>query len=419
MKPNILLIGDDIRYPTGVGNICKELITRTLDKYNWIQIANKQNHPESGKIIDVSKSISERYKVDDCYVRLYCSNGYGDEQTLFGICENEKIDAVIHITDPRFYKWLYSVENKLRKTTPLCYYHVWDNYPIPTYNRGVYLSCDWIGCISQLTYDVVTQVTDGEVFCEYVPHGVDTSIFTKIDNASIKNARESLLEEKCKFAVLCNNVNMRRKQLPTSIEGFSKFYNTISESDRKHTLLMLHTNSVGEGGHDLIKLVNDLYPEVNVLFSTSKVTPEILNQMYNTFSVTLNTASNEGFGLSTLESLSAGTPIICNKTGGLKDQIDKDNTWGLGLEPSISKLSGDGSSPYLYEDYVSADSVASAILTMYNKTEDELDSMGKLGRSFVEENFKIDRMINGLTNGIDYAIANFKPSPKYRFNKVS
>jgi len=36
--------------------------------------------------------------------------------------------------------------------------------------------------------------------------------------------------------------------------------------------------------------------------------------------VTINVASNEGFGLATAESVMAGTPIIVTVTGGLQDQ---------------------------------------------------------------------------------------------------
>ena len=46
--------------------------------------------------------------------------------------------------------------------------------------------------------------------------------------------------------------------------------------------------------------------------------------------VTVNIASNEGFGISWCESLHAGTPIINNVTGGLQDACrfeDSDNKW--------------------------------------------------------------------------------------------
>ena len=44
-----------------------------------------------------------------------------------------------------------------------------------------------------------------------------------------------------------------------------------------------------------------------------------LKFMYNVADVTVNIASNEGFGISWCESLHAGTPIINNVTGGLQD----------------------------------------------------------------------------------------------------
>jgi len=322
------------------------------------------------------------------------------------------------MTDPRFYKWLYAIENKIRKTIPICYYHVWDNYPVPRFNLGVYKSCNWVGCISKLTHEVVSEVTGGEVECDYVPHGIDTNEFIKLESSLTTNSQNRMLEGGCKFAFLCNNINMKRKQLPTIMEAFDKLTKTLPTQESEQILLMLHTNQVGEGGHDLIKMCNALYPDINILFSTTKVTPDVLNQMYNTFSVTINIASNEGFGLTTLESLAAETPIICNRTGGLSDQIDADNTWGIGLNPDTRKLTGDKHTPYLYEDFVSSDTLASAMVDMYTKTPEELSKMGELGRQHVVENFSMEQMISGITTGIAGAIDNFQPPPKYRFCKA-
>ena len=418
MKPKILLLGDDLRVPTGVGNICKDIVINTLEDFDWVQVACRKNHNEHGKIIDISKSISERYKVDGASVRLYCSNSYGDEYAVKNIIESEKIDAILHMTDPRYYTWLYDIENEIRKKTPICYYHVWDNFPTPTYNEGIYASCDWIGCISKLTYQVVGEITQDESKFDYVPHGVDLDLFKKLDDDIIKSSRRNLLKDNCEFAFLVNNANMRRKQLPTVIEAFSKLINNLPTDKKNHTMLMMHTNIIGEGGHNLIKFCDELYPDLPVLFSTTKLNPEILNQMYNTFSTTINIASNEGFGLSTLESLATETPIICNRTGGLKDQIDNDNTWGIGLNPTIRKMSGDSNTPFLYEDFVDSDSLCDAMLTMTNKSDDEISKMGSIGREYVSSNFSLNNMINGIKQGITKTLSNFKPQPTYRIERI-
>ena len=418
MKPKILLIGDDIRLPGGVSNICKNIILNTIDKFDWIQLASRPSHPEHGIVVDISKSVSKHTKVDDCYARLYCNSGYGDEQTLFNIIESEKIDAVLHMTDPRFYTWLYSIENKVRDKCPLCYYHVWDNYPIPMYNKSIYQSCDWIGCISELTYHIVCEVTDGKVPCTYVPHGVDCDTFKKLPSSHSQNSRLGLLETGCDFAILSNNLNMRRKQLPSLIESYDKFCKLLTDKEASKTVLMLHTSQTGEGGHDLVDMVDKLYPDRNVLFSTSKVDEKTLNQMYNTFSITANIASNEGFGLATLESLATETPIICNKTGGLSSQITDDNTWGIGIEPAVQKLSGDKHTPYLYEDFVATDDVARAFVSMYTKTQDELLAMGIAGRAHVSENYSQSKMIDGISAGLISAMSTHTPPPRLRIVKL-
>ena len=70
-----------------------------------------------------------------------------------------------------------------------------------------------------------------------------------------------------------------------------------------------------------------------------KAPPEHLAAMYNMADCTVNISDAEGFGLATLESLSCGTPIIVNMTGGLQEQvISGAEMFGVPLLPS-SKLS--------------------------------------------------------------------------------
>jgi glycosyltransferase involved in cell wall biosynthesis len=54
--------------------------------------------------------------------------------------------------------------------------------------------------------------------------------------------------------------------------------------------------------------------------------------MYNMADVTVNIASNEGFGLSGAESLMTGTPIINNVTGGLQDHMRFEDERGDWIE---------------------------------------------------------------------------------------
>jgi len=96
----------------------------------------------------------------------------------------QKPDILWFMTDPRFFQWLWGIENEIRAHVPMVYYHVWDNYPYPTFNRPNYLSNDHIACISKLTHDIVQTVTP-EVESTYIPHAVDGDIFKAVDKQEV------------------------------------------------------------------------------------------------------------------------------------------------------------------------------------------------------------------------------------------
>ena len=88
-----------------------------------------------------------------------------------------------------------------------------------------------------------------------------------------------------------------------------------------------------------------------VMISQEKVSPENLAALYNMVDCTINISDAEGFGLATLESLSCGTPIIVNMTGGLQEQVTNGVDWfGFGLRPSSKAIIGSQSVPYIAMD---------------------------------------------------------------------
>ena len=105
------------------------------------------------------------------------------------------------------------------------------------------------------------------------------------------------------------------------ILAFNEFVKNLAPEKRDKVCLLMHTNPVEEHGTDLPKMIEDCCEKyTNVIFADNKYSEEQLNYLYNMADVTINVASNEGFGLATAESVMAGTPIIVNVTGGLQDQ---------------------------------------------------------------------------------------------------
>jgi hypothetical protein len=143
---------------SGIATESRELVLGTADHFNWVQLAGSIQHPEKGKVADMSEATNKLLGRNDCYVKLYPVDGYGDEDTLFAIMNIEKPDALLHFTDPRFWTWLYLIERQIRSRIPLCYLNIWDDLPYPLYNRPYYESCDALLSISKQTYNINKQV---------------------------------------------------------------------------------------------------------------------------------------------------------------------------------------------------------------------------------------------------------------------
>jgi hypothetical protein len=153
-RKKILLLGDDIRVHSGVAQVAREFVLNSCHRYNFACIGGAVKHPDKGKRFDMSEPIKSESGVEDPYVFLYPTDGYGDIITLRSIIDIEKPDALFFITDPRYYKWLFESENEFRTKIPFIYLNIWDDVPAPVYNRDFYESCDALLGISKQTVNI-------------------------------------------------------------------------------------------------------------------------------------------------------------------------------------------------------------------------------------------------------------------------
>ena len=139
-KKKILLLSDDLRMHSGIGTMSREFVIGTVDKYDWVQLGSALKHPDHGKAFDVSPDVAKETGVADASVKIYPFTGYGNAQVLWDIIRTEKIDAILHFTDPRYWGWLYQIEHEIRQHVPLMYYNIWDDLPYPHWNEPYYES---------------------------------------------------------------------------------------------------------------------------------------------------------------------------------------------------------------------------------------------------------------------------------------
>jgi hypothetical protein len=452
-RKKVLLLCDDIRMHSGIATMAREFVVGTAHHFNWFQIAAAIKHPDTNKVLDISEDINKQIGIEDSSVKLKPNNGYGDAKTVREIIKHEKPDAIFIFTDPRYWTWLFEIEREIRSQIPIVWLNIWDDYPAPMYNKQYYNSVDALLAISKQTKvinELVLQEDYKDKISAYVPHGINTDQFKPLDKDSeeFKNfQKEVLMGEDYDYVVFFNSRNINRKRPGDVILSYRMFCDKIGKEKASKCVLILHTSVVDQHGTDLRAVKEALCDPsyVNVLFSTNKLTPAQMNGLYNLADVTMLISSNEGWGLSLTESLVTGTMIIPAVTGGMQDQCrfedengewldlttefpsnhrgtyKKCGEWAVPVFPSNIALAGSVPTPYIFDDRVSSEDVADALLEVYEMPREERIARGEKGRIWAtskEAGFTGEHMSNAIIKYVDETIDTFIPRPSYDFIMV-
>lgn len=388
-KIKVLTLSDHPLSPSGVGTQTKYMIEGLLatGRFEVVSLGGAIKHE------NYQPMKTEEW--GDDWV-IFPVDGYGTQDIIRSILRNEKPDILWFMTDPRFYGWLWQMEDEIRPLVPMVYYHVWDNYPPPKYNKVFYDSTDVIVTISRLTDEITRLVTDTPDVI-HLPHAVDTEIFQKLDSETMAKFRQDSLSNdgnKEKMIFFWNNRNARRKQSGTLIWWFKDFLDRVGHDN---ATLIMHTDPKDQHGQDLEAIIHELgLHHGQVKLSREKVSPKALAHLYNLADCTINISDAEGFGLATLESLACETPIIVTMTGGLQEQVtDGENWFGYGIQPSSQAVIGSQQIPWIYEDRINGKEFVDTLEKFYNLSTEERAELGKAGRAHVENNYSFEKYQTG------------------------
>ena len=460
-KKKIMLFSDDLRMSSGIGTMSKEFVLGTCHHFDWVQVGGAIKHPEAGKVVNMDQTVREETGVEDAKLTIYPIDGYGNQELLRELAAREKPDAIMHYTDPRFWRWLYEMEHEIRQQVPIFYYNIWDDWPAPKYNEFFYESCDLIMNISKQTVAIVKDVwtknppEDWQV--TYIPHGINEKWFYPVsvfdeEYKQVESMKKRLTDDKIEFIVFYNNRNIRRKMTGDVILAFKTFCDMLTKEEAEKCCLLMHTQPVDDNGTHLPNVVDAVCPDYKVYFSDQKLEPKQLSHIYNMVDVTINIASNEGFGLGTCESMMCGTPIILNVTGGMQDQCgfkykDKfltykdydwvkslhddrkwannpDLTWGEWVKPvwpSNRALVGSVPTPYIFDDRCRFDDAAQAMKEWYDMDSEKRKECGMKGHEFVKSDdamMTAEMMSQNFMDHMDKGFEMWKPRKRYRMFKA-
>jgi glycosyltransferase involved in cell wall biosynthesis len=150
----------------------------------------------------------------------------------------------------------------------------------------------------------------------YVPHSIDTKVFSQTDNIKGQPIAEFMGFEDGRFIVGMNAANkssgiLHRKAYSENFMAFALFA-------RKHpeAMLYVHADASSQHGWNLIALAQLLgIPTDNLTFPDPLayrygMSQETLAGIYSSWDVMLATSYGEGFGIPTVEAQACGVPVI-------------------------------------------------------------------------------------------------------------
>jgi glycosyltransferase involved in cell wall biosynthesis len=460
-RKKILFLCDDIRMTSGISTMAREIVLGTAHHYNWVNVGGAINHPDKGKRFDLNADTNQIAGINDASIYLYPIDGYGSPELIRQLMELEKPDAIMFFTDPRYWVWLFHMEQELRKKVPFIYLNIWDDLPYPMYNKSFYESCDCLLAISKQTENINRCVLGKEIASEkvikYVPHGINENFFFPIDSfhteyLTLQDFKKQLYGDKnYKFNLLYNARNIRRKSVPDLMLAWKIFIDSLTEEQAKECVFTLHTQPVDENGTDLPAVQQMLFgndSKYNITFSNGRYPSNVMNLLYNTADAVALISSNEGWGLSLTEGMMCGKPIIATVTGGMQDQMrfedengewikfteefgsnhrgkyKKHGKWAYPVFPSNISLIGSVPTPYIFDDRANPHDIAEQIKAIYDTKlnnpeiyQEQCEAANKWTTS--DESMMSARwMCKNVIEGIDETFNKWEPRYNFELLKV-
>ena len=404
-KLKVLVLSDHALSTSGVGTQTRHLIEGLLKKNTWTfrQFGAAVKHEDYRTVV-----------VNDDFI-IKPIDGFGSPELLRVTLSAEKPDLLFIFTDPRFFTWLFEIEDEVHQICPIVWWHVWDNYPYPDFNSAYYEGTDVINCHSHMTYTMLKDYFPEKT--HFIPHALPENLFFPLSEREARMHKNQLLglSRSDHFVGIWVNRNAKRKRPNDVLLSFKMFLDTLEKrhGHRKSTLIM-HTEPKDNEGPDLLATCEMLGITDNVFFSRDRLEFEKMNILYNISDFCLNISFAEGFGLTTLEAMMTGCPIIAAKTGGLTRQVVNHRTGrhnGVALDIDTKSLVGSQSVPYIYEDYVSNKNVCQGMLKLHKTWSKKPDQYKKLKSQvlkYATKEFNHNDVVDAWHESMIKAIGDFK-----------
>lgn len=398
-KMKILMLSDHMLSTSGVGCQSRFLSFGLVNKGKW----------EIKQLGAAMKHENYDLACPHADIMIKPVDGFGDRDSLRQLLATEKPDVLFLFTDPRFFMWVWQMEDEIHQVCPIAYWHVWDNDPYPAFNSMFYEGTDLINCHSFKTFELVSKHFPEKT--NFIPHALPEELYFPMTSEDKKKHKLTLLgkDREDHFVGIWINRNAKRKRPNDVMMSWKLFLDNLEKKHgHRNATLIMHTDPRDQEGPNLFVSADVIGVKDDVFFSPQRIEFEQMNVLHNISDFCINIALNEGFGLPTLEAMQCGNPIIAQKTGGLTRQVvdhrdESEN--GFALDPDVRSMVGSQMVPYIYEDYCTNEKTADAMMKMYELGPEGRDKIGKKARAYVQSEFNlkntIDRWDETLTDLIE------------------
>jgi len=184
-KKKVLVLSDHALSTSGVGTQTRHLINGLLQRHpgEWTfrQFGAALKHSDYETVL-----VNEDFIIKPI-------DGFGDRDLIRVALATEKPDLLLIFTDPRFFIWLFEMEDEIHQVCPIAWWHVWDNDPYPSFNHVLYESTDLINCHSNMTYELIKDKISSKT--NFIPHAVPREIFSPISESEKISYKRQILGE--------------------------------------------------------------------------------------------------------------------------------------------------------------------------------------------------------------------------------
>jgi glycosyltransferase involved in cell wall biosynthesis len=401
-KKKIIVLSDHALSTSGVGTQTRHLLSGLIKKGEWTfrQFGAAMKHSDYRTVV-----VNEDFIIKPI-------DGFGSRDMIRVTLATEKPDAILIFTDPRFFIWLFEMEDEVHQMCPILWWHVWDNYPYPKFNETLYQSTDLINCHSHMTYEMLKDKFPDKT--NFIPHAIPGEMFFPFDENQRMMFKKNILgpNRQDHFVGIWVNRNARRKRASDVLHSWKLMLDNMQAQDgHKKATLIMHTDPNDQEGPNLFAVAEELGIVDNVFFSRERIDFDKMNILYNISDVCINISYAEGFGLGTLEAMQAGTPIAAVKTGGLTRQVvdHRDGSEnGVALPVECKTLVGSQLVPFIYEDYVTVETTANGLYKMFKMSPDDKIALRQKVRNYALSEFSYQKTIDDWHDTMKEAIENWR-----------